>query len=96
MNDWATRLLFPSGGRSDDFDRFLREVDHENNDRMSRDSEHQSELDAQNNLKSSFEQLSSERINDETNKNVIILKSLETIIQERVQSFGVRKLQISI
>ena len=54
-----------------------------------RDTESPTEFDSNNNLKASFEQLSSDRINDETNKNLAMLKSLETIIQERVQSFAV-------
>jgi hypothetical protein len=89
MNDWATKFLFPSDSKSDDFERFLREVDLENNDRMSRDKEKPGEIDANNNLKATFEQLSSERINDECSKNLVMLKSLEVIIQERVNSFSV-------
>ena len=62
----------------------------ENNERMSRDSEKPSEFDASTgNLRSTFEQLSPDRINDECNKNLAMLKSLETIIQERIQSFAV-------
>ena len=54
-----------------------------------RDTESPHELDSNNHLKASFEQLSAERICDESNKNLVMLKSLETIIQERVQSFAV-------
>ena len=54
-----------------------------------RDTESPTEFDSNNNLKASFEQLSNDRINDESNKNLAMLKSLETIIQERVQSFAV-------
>ena len=89
MNDWATRLLFPPTGRGGDFDRFLQLVDNENNDRMSRDTESPTEFDENNKMKASFEQLSAERIHDESSKNLHVLKSLETIIQERVQSFTV-------
>ena len=89
MNDWATKFLFPSDSKSVDFERFLKEVDLENNDRMSRDKEKPGEIDANNNLKATFEQLSSERINDECSKNLVMLKSLEVIIQERVNSFSV-------
>ena len=89
MNDWATKFLFPPTGRGGDFDRFLQIVDNENTDRMRRDTESPTDFDANNNLKASFEQLSAQRISEESSKNLVMLKSLETIIQERVQSFAV-------
>jgi hypothetical protein len=48
----------------------------------------QKEFDASIECKPTFEQLSEERILDEVNKDILILKSFETIVQERMHSFS--------
>ena len=66
-----------------DFDVFVQEVNNENVEYLS----FRRELDAQKEIKPTFEQISQERILDEANKNIQVLKSLETILQERSQAF---------
>ena len=66
-----------------DFDLFIQEVNNENVEHLS----FRRELDAKKEVKPTFEQISQDRILDEANKNVQVLKSLETILQERSQAF---------
>ena len=66
-----------------DFDQFVQEVNNENVEYLS----FRRELDAEKEVKPTFEQISQERILDEANKNIQVLKSLETILQERSQAF---------
>jgi hypothetical protein len=66
-----------------DFDLFIQEVNNENVEHLS----FRRELDATKEVKPTFEQISQDRILDEANKNIQVLKSLETILQERSQAF---------
>ena len=66
-------------------EQFLREVDVENTEHMSFQRDFDEELEC----RATFEQLSHERVVDEAGKNILILKSFETILQERMQSFAV-------
>ena len=83
-----TQLLgFPdrgSGTRAN-LEQFLREVDVENTEHMSFQRDFDEELEC----RPTFEQLSHERVVDEAGKNILVLKSFETILQERTQAFSV-------
>jgi vancomycin resistance protein YoaR len=85
ISDWVARLglVFPDKAKAD-FDQFIREVNNENVEYLSL----KKEFDVQKETKPTFEQISQERILDEANKNVQVLKSLETILQERTQSYA--------
>jgi hypothetical protein len=79
IDDWATKFLFNNPNNKGDFKRFLRQVDQEGFDRSDGDDEAT--------CRASFEQISEERIFDELNKNIALLKSFETIINERMQAY---------
>ena len=85
MSEWASRLglLFP--------DRAKVEID-PNADDVSNDNLQnlalKKDFDEVKETKPTYEQISQERILDEANKNIQILKSLETILQERTQSYS--------
>ena len=84
MSEWATRLLFPPEKPRADLDEFVQEVNNENVEYLS----FKKDFDELKEIKPSFEQVSQDRILEEANKNLKVLKSLETIILERSQSFG--------
>jgi len=65
-------------------EQFLREVDHENTEHMS----YQRDFDEEAECRPTFEQLSHERVVDEAGKNILVLKSFETILQERMKAFS--------
>ena len=84
MSEWAARLglLFPERTKVD-FDLFV--------DETVKDRHHflcDKDYDEDKEVKPSYEQISQERILDEASKNIQILKSLETILQERTQSYS--------
>lgn len=85
MSEWAARLglLFPDRARAE-FDLFNEEVNSDNAQRLS----FLQDFNEDKETKPSYEQISQERILDEANKNIQILKSLETILQERTQSYS--------
>ena len=85
MSEWAARLglLFPDRARAE-FDLFAEEVNSDNAQRLS----FLQDFNEDKETKPSYEQISQERILDEANKNIQILKSLETILQERTQSYS--------
>lgn len=85
MSEWAVRLglVFPDRTRAD-FEQFIEEVNTENAEYLSLKKEH----DEFRGTKPTYEQISQERILDEANKNIQVLKSFETILQERIQSYG--------
>lgn len=74
---------FPDKNRAN-LEQFLREVDVENTEHMS----YQRDFDEELECRPTFEQLSHERVVDEAAKNILVLKSFETILQERMQSFN--------
>ena len=87
MSDWAARLLFPEKNivRGDgEFEKFVQQINNENVEFLS----YKSDLQEVKEIKPSFEQISQERIMDEENMNIQVLKSLESILQERTQSFS--------
>lgn len=85
MSEWASRLglLFPDRAKVD-AEIIADDVSSNNlqNLALRRDYDEVKET------KPTYEQISQERILDEANKNIQILKSLETILQERTQSYG--------
>ena len=85
MSEWAARLgiVFPDKARAE-FDQFLDEVKGEQVEYLSLTKD----FDELKETKPTYEQISQERILDEANKNLQVLKSLETILQERTQSYG--------
>ena len=85
MSEWAARLglVFPEKARAD-FDQFVEEVHNENVEYLSLKRQY----DEFKETKPTYEQISQERILDEANKNIQVLKSFETILQERTQSYG--------
>lgn len=85
MSEWATRLglLFPDRAKVDtEIIADDASSDNLQNLALRRDYDEVKET------KPTYEQISQERILDEANKNIQILKSLETILQERTQSYG--------
>lgn len=76
-------LGFPDRNRAN-LEQFLREVDNENNEHMA----FQKEFDEDAECRPTFEQLSHERVVDEAGKNILVLKSFETILQERMGAFS--------
>lgn len=77
------RLLFPDRIKAD-FKEFIEEVE-------KRDAEHlsfQKDLDEELECRPTFEQLDQERIIDESNKNIQVMKSLGDILQDRMQSYN--------
>ena len=84
MSEWAARLglVFPDKARAD-FDQFVDEVNNDNLEYLSLTKQ----FDESKETKPTYEQISQERILDEANKNILVLKSLETILQERTQSY---------
>jgi len=77
------RLLFPDRNKAD-FKEFIEEVE-------KRDAEHlsfQKDLDEELECRPTFEQLDQERILDESNKNIQVMKSLGEILQDRMQSYN--------
>jgi hypothetical protein len=86
MSEWAARLLqvFPEQKAKADLDIFLEELSNENVEFMS----NRTDFDCVKEVQPTYEQLSQERILDEANKNIQVLKSLEMLLQERTQSFN--------
>lgn len=91
MNEWATRFISERVGslvgeknREKDFSKFLQKVNDENDEHMSL----QHEFDEEAEMRPSYDQLSYDRIVDEANKNISIMRLLENIIQDRVQAHG--------
>jgi hypothetical protein len=84
MSEWAARLLFPPEKPRADLDEFVQQVNNENVEYLS----FKKEFDERKETKPSFEQVGQDRILEEANKNIKVLKSLETIIYERSQSFS--------
>ena len=84
MSEWAARLglVFPDKARTD-FDQFVDEVNNDNVEYLAL----RKQFDESKETKPTYEQISQERILDEANKNILVLKSLETILQERTQSY---------
>jgi len=77
------RLLFPDRNKAD-FKEFIEEVE-------KRDAEHlsfQKDLDEELECRPTFEQLDQERILEESNKNIHVMKSLGEILQDRIQSYN--------
>ena len=58
-------------------------MSNENEENMSNQKEFDVEVECQ----PTFEQLSPDRIADEISKDILLLKSMETVLQERHQSF---------
>jgi hypothetical protein len=85
MSEWASRLglLFPDRAKAD-VDTTADEVNSGNLQNLAL----RKDYDEVKETKPTFEQISQERILDEANKNIQILKSLETILQERTQSYS--------
>jgi hypothetical protein len=84
MSEWAARLglLFPEKAKID-LELFV--------DETLKDGNHflfEKDYDEDEQIKPSYEQISQERILDEASKNIQILKSFETILQERTQSYS--------
>lgn len=88
MSEWVSRLgvglLFTGEKVKADFHQFVEEINNENVEFLSC----RKEFDEVKETKPSYEQLSEERILDEANKNIQVLKSLETILQDRTQSYN--------
>eukprot|EP01032_Pedospumella_encystans_P009944 gene9944-11660_t len=85
MNEWAARFLsvFPERNKAD-LDEFIQQV---NNDQ----AEHMyfnKEFDAEVECRPTFEQLSHERIINEANKNINVLKALENVLTDRMAGYN--------
>jgi hypothetical protein len=85
MSEWASRLglLFPDRAKAD-IDTAADDVNSDNLQNLAL----RKDYDEVKETKPTYEQISHERILDEANKNIQILKSLETILQERTQSYS--------
>jgi hypothetical protein len=86
MSEWVSRLgaslLFVDKTKAD-FHQFVEEINNENIDFLSC----KKEFNEVEETKPSYEQLSPERISDEASKNIQVLKSLETILEDRTQAY---------
>jgi hypothetical protein len=83
MNDsWPVKLLFQDKQKSD-LIKFIHEINSENAEQMS----YQQELSVTQELTPTYQQLNQEQINEHTMKNILILKSLEGLLEERVTAF---------
>jgi hypothetical protein len=85
MSEWASRLglLFPDRAKAE-IDPIADDVSNDNLQNLAL----KKDFDEVKETKPTYEQISQERILDEANKNIQILKSLETILQERTQSYS--------
>lgn len=85
MSEWASRLglLFPDRTKVE-IDPSADDVSNDNLQNLAL----KKDFDEVKETKPTYEQISQERILDEANKNIQILKSLETILQERTQSYS--------
>ena len=98
MNEWASRLLHKVGHAANSvmaadtgspsvvyhLDRFMIEVEQDQVAKM----DYTQEFDQEAECRASFEQLSQERIINEANKNIMVLKALESILSERLVGFA--------
>ena len=98
MNEWASRILHKVGNAANSvmaadsaspnsvnhLDDFMKEIEQDQVAKM----DYQQEFDKEVECKPSFEQLSYERIINEANKNVQVLKALEIILTERLAGFA--------
>lgn len=84
MNEWASKLLsvFPDRHKAD-FNKFVNEIRAENLEFMSLQKDFDGDLET----RPSFEQLPEDKIIEEANKNIQVIKSLETILSERMHSY---------
>eukprot|EP01035_Chromulina_nebulosa_P020475 gene20475-26565_t len=73
MNEWASKFMsvLPNNNPKTDFNKFIKEKD----------------FDEDIETRPTYEQISLELILDEANKNILLLKSLEYILTERVQAY---------
>eukprot|EP01038_Epipyxis_sp_PR26KG_P012593 gene12593-16887_t len=81
MNEWAARLLsvFPERTKAD-LDQFLFEVNQDEAEQMYITKEFNADIEC----RPTFEQISQERVLEEANKNIAVLKALESVISERM------------
>jgi hypothetical protein len=86
MNEWASKIMnnFSSNGTRAEFDKYMLEVRNQNLEYMS----YNKDFDEEAETRPTFEQVSQDLILEEANKNVMILKALENIMQERTQAYN--------
>ena len=85
LNDsWPVKLLFEGNRPKASLTKFIDEINSENAEHMS----YQKDFDESYDLNPTYEQLNQDRINDQAAKNVMMLKSFEHILDERLQAFS--------
>jgi vacuolar-type H+-ATPase subunit I/STV1 len=83
MNDsWPVKLLFHDKQKSD-LIRFIQEINLENTEFMS----YKTDVNELQELTPTYQQLNQIQINEQSMKNIVLLKSLENILEERVGAF---------
>ena len=80
---WANNFLSDSSSQRENLDQFLIEVNNENAENLTIDKP----FDNLEDFRPSFAQISDNAIEKEANKNIQLLKSMETILQERTQAY---------
>lgn len=80
---WANNFLSDSSSQRENLDQFLIEVNNENAENLTIDKP----FDNLEDFRPSFAQISDNSIEKEANKNIQLLKSMETILQERTQAY---------
>lgn len=83
MNDWPVKFLFQDRQKAD-LTKFIEEINTENAEHMS----YQKEFDELTELNPTYEQLSHDRVNDQCTKNIQVLKSFESLLDERLLAFN--------
>jgi hypothetical protein len=84
LNDsWAVKYLFQDRPKAS-LSKFIDEINSENAEHMS----YQKDFDESFELNPTYEQLNQDRINDQATKNVLTIKSLEHILDERLGAFS--------
>jgi hypothetical protein len=80
--EWASSLLEGSAPQSTNLDQFLEEVNNENTEHFVFQREVDKDFEEEE-CKPTYEQLSQSNINLEANRNIMVLRAFETILQER-------------
>eukprot|EP00602_Paraphysomonas_sp_CaronLab_P002722 CAMPEP_0185022944 /NCGR_PEP_ID=MMETSP1103-20130426/5650_1 /TAXON_ID=36769 /ORGANISM="Paraphysomonas bandaiensis, Strain Caron Lab Isolate" /LENGTH=719 /DNA_ID=CAMNT_0027555273 /DNA_START=206 /DNA_END=2365 /DNA_ORIENTATION=+ len=80
---WPVKYLFQERQKSE-LAKFIEEINYEHAEHMSFQKDFNESIE----LKPTYEQLSQDRIVDQSNKNILMVKSFEHILDERLQAFS--------
>jgi hypothetical protein len=85
VESWASPVKYLFTDRpKEELARFVEEINVENAEFMSYKKEFQEGVD----LQPSYQQLPQDRIDDQCNKNIMMLKSVEHVLEERLFAFN--------